>query len=352
MQIMRNKEIVCCLWLSVLCCLLSCSEWNTDTFGTLFEPANSQVRAFTHYVTVEYTADGVIVGGAEAEHMKFSIDGLNVTIDNNHTDSLALLVYGYPASLDTLAQTDASLTVRSYCPYALYLNGLSLRSQNDVVVQSPDSVKLYLVVSNSSRNTLYGGLKAAGDVVLSGTGSLNIQSQGNCVEAASLQCQYGLNMTLRSQQGAGIHLTHGAMKATAGTWTIDAEQDAIQTPDSILLYAGTYQGSSHAGAYLAAPTFTRGPKLLIASAADNQILDSAYVAQRYDSVQSVWCERLDTLTLQADSLYEVFRPRANNAVFKFTPRQTIHSPFLLINQGNILPTDTLYFVHRPTNKKK
>lgn len=348
---MRYKEVVCGLLLSVLCCLFSCSEWNTDTFGTLFEPANSQVRAFTHYVTVEYTSQGVSVGGAEAEHMKVTIDGLNVTIDNNHTDSLALLVYGYPASLDTLAQSDASLTIRSYCPYALYLNGLSLRSQRDMCIQSPDDVTVYLVVSNGSHNTLYGSLQAAGDVVLTGKGDLNIQSQGHSIQAASLQCQYGLNVTLSSQQGAGIHLTRGAMKSTAGTWTIHAEHDGIQSPDSILLYAGTYQGSSHAGSYLAAPTFVRGPKLLIASATRNQLLDSAYVAQRYDSVQSVWSQRLDTLTLLADSLYEVYRPRANSAVFKFTPRQTIQRPYLIINQGNIVSTDTLYFVHPPTKKK-
>jgi len=343
--------------LSVVCCLLtlalgtSCSEWNTDTFGHTFTPANSQVRAFTHVVTVEYTAEGASVGGWAADMVKVDIEGLNVSINNNKSDSLAVLVYGYPASLDSMAVTDGSLTISSQFPYALYLNGLSLRSQSDVAVQSPVDVPVYLVVPNSSRNILYGGMKMAGDVILTGTGNLSVTSNGNCIEAASLVCQYSLNVTLNSQQGEGIHLSRGNMKDTKGTWRIDAEKDAISTPDSILLYEGTYQGSSREGAYLAAPTFFRRPLIIAASALNNQVLDSAFVAQRYDSLFAVWNQRVDTLSLQSDSVYEIYRSSAKNALLKFTARRNVQSPYMLISQSSILSNDTLLFVKKSANKK-
>ena len=81
----------------------------------------------------------------------------------------------------------------------------------------------------------------------------------------------------------------------------------------------------------------------VASAWSNNVLDSLAVAARYDSVQSVWEEQVDTLTLQADTTYTIRRNSSTSSVATFTPRQTLTGPYILVTNGTVLASDTLHF---------
>ena len=335
-------------YLLPLCFLLlaaSCSEWDTDAVGTSFTPANSQVRAFTHLVFVEYQESEVRVWGPSADEVETSVEGMHITLQNM-SDSLALFVYGYPATADTLGVADGSLTVESSRPYALYLSGLSLRSQAGAVLTSRGAGTCHIVLGASSRNHLYGQVAIDGPMTLSGTGLLTVEHTSDGVIAQSLQCQYGVSVSVTSHQGNGIRLTDGTMRISQGTWVIDAAQTALTSPDSIILLNGTYRGTALQGPFLSAGNgvMLRKPNLMAAAACISELADSAYVALRYDSVQSVWQQQLADITLMADTTYSVLRNSSTSATEKFTPHQTLADPYFLITDGRVLSVDTLHIV--------
>lgn len=348
MQVMRHPKVNSLHLLSALLPLiglllgcLSCSEWDTDSLGAAFTPANSQVRSFTHLVYVEYSNDDVHVWGPHLEEVEVKVDGQHVILQN-HSDSLALFAYGYPALADTLTPMDGSLTIQSDADFALYLNGLALRSQSRPVLQAEGRGACHAVLCPKSNNILYGNTVFSGPLSLSGVGALSVHSQATSITAASLRCQYGVTVTLSSAEGDGITL-RGPMRSSAGSWTITAEENGICTPDSIVLIEGTYTGTARNGAFLEAPdgVICRRPKLIAASAWGCNILDSAAVALRYDSVQAVWHDQLDTLTLVADTTYQIYRNDSKTSTLKFKPRRTVEQPWLLLSDGTIHTTDTI-----------
>lgn len=328
--------------------LASCSEWNTDTLGHKFWPANSQVRNFTHLAYLEYSADGARLWGAAADELTVRIEGHHVEIRNN-SDSLALLVYGYPdAKTQSGTLSDASLVIHSRVPYALYLNGLALSSKSTAVISSQGEGECHIVLPKKAQNTLNGagqGMCMDCPVNLTGQGSLVVNSDETCITAASLRCQYGVSVTLNSASGDGICLLNGTMRSTQGTWTINAGGDGIITPDSIVLYAGTYQGMAINGSFLNAHSgvFVRRPQLMAVAARSSQVLDSAYVAQRYDSVQSLWQGHLSETAFMADTTYYIFRNSEVNNLGKLTLSQDIKAPWFMMSDGKVLAKDTLFF---------
>lgn len=343
-----------CLLSLALCLgsmLTSCSEWNTDALGSHFVPANSQVRNFTHLVYVEYGGDGVRIWGNSAQEVTSTVEGQHVSIQNA-SDSLALFVYGYPTAQDTLATSDASLVVSSQVPYALYLGGLGLRNQQGQAIQCVGDGACYLVLPQGSKNHLWGSLDVEGPLYVTGRGSLTIDHAGTCLTAASLQCQYDATITLDSRSGDGISL-RGPMRSTLGTWTINAQRHGIYSPDSVMLMAGTYQGTAVEGAFIEARhgVIVRRPTLMAAAAWNSDVLDSAYVAQRHDSVLGVWHQPVDTLDLEARATYQVFRQGSKTATASFTPLRSIAQPWLLIAHTAIQSTDTLSFVAKSADKK-
>ena len=342
----RTVHCALCIVHLTLCLLLaSCSEWNTDSLGHKFTPANSIVRMFTHPVYVEYSATDISVWGPYLDEVEVSRDGMHLTLMNG-SDSLALFVYGYVASQDTLGTSDASLTVSSSRPYALYMNGLALRRQDDEpVIESTGTGACHIVLSAGSVNHLYGQLSTRGALTLSGTGTLTVQSPNSCIQAATLQCQHAVNVTLTSTGADGIELTDGAMRSSLGTWRIHASRHAISSPDSILLIAGTYQGEAQQGSFLLSEkgTIVRRPTLIAASAQLSPVVDSLQASLRYDSIQSLWQQCVDTLTLQQDSLLVIRRNRLTSTAAKFTPGMSLDAPYFLISNGTILSNDTLHF---------
>lgn len=350
-HLLSRVGVVCCLLL-VVCSLfaVSCSEWDTDSLGSSFTPANSQVHTFTHLVYVEYTTEGARVWGPCANEVECEIDRQHVSVTNTKTDSLAIVAYGYTVIKDSIGNANSSLKVDSKTPYALYLNNLSLHSANQPVIQSVNDVTCHVVLPAKSRNNLYGSLCIEGEMTLSGTGTLNVTSRQSAIQAASLQCQYGVTVSLRSSESHGIELSRGAMRSTLGSWYIDAAQNAVHCPDTLFLRGGTYQGTSRQAAFFSSCAILRCPTLMAAAAKKSQFMDSTFVAQRYDSVQAVWQQQIDTLAIQADSLYQIHRNGSKSATLKFTPAQSIQSPYMLICKSAIWSTDTLQFI-KTTQKK-
>lgn len=337
---MRCPKVVSLLLLVVcgLASLFSCSEWDTDSLGSKFVPANSQVRAFTHQVFVEYSAEEARVWGPSVHEVTATVDGLNVSLENA-SDSLALFVYGYTAP------SDATLRIRSSLPYALYLNGLSLHTDHGPALRCEGPAPCYIVAPIKSRNQLYGSVEVEGPLYLTGRGSIAISSRATALTAASLQCQYGLTIDIDSQEGDGIRLD-GPMRSTMGTWTINAAGNGIVSPDSIVLLGGTYQGVAADGSFLEAGNgvMVRCPKLTAAAGWNSNVVDSALVALRYDSVQYVWQASIDTLTIEADSTYQIYQNRAKTPFASLRAARTIAQPWFLICNSAITSVDTLHFI--------
>ncbi len=330
--------------LLLLFLLPSCSDWNTETLGTAFTPANSIVRVYNNLVYIEYANPEARVWGPAANQVTSTVNGNRVTIQSD-AQNIAYFAYGYPAGTDTLGISDGNLTIQSKASYALYLEGLSLRSQDGPVFQSLGDDECHVVLSTNSVNHLYGSINVGGNMSLSGKGTLTVSCDTTCITAAMLQCQYAVKVNINSANGDGIRLTKGVMRSTNGTWNIIAGRNAICSTDSILIFGGTYRGTALKGAFLdaKAPVVIQKPDIIVASAWSNNPLDSVAVAHRYDSVQSVWEEQVDTLTLMADTTYAIYRNSSSSSSAKFTPHQTLVSPYVLISNGTVLRTDTLHF---------
>ena len=150
--------------------LAACSEWDTDSVGTSFTPANSVVRVYNNLVYIEYAAPEARVWGPAASDVTATISGGHVNI-RSEAQNVAYFVYGYPAGTDTLGTTYGSLTFESRTSYALYREGLSLRCQDGPVFQSPGNDDCHIVLSRNAVNHLYGPIQVAGNLSLSGVGT-------------------------------------------------------------------------------------------------------------------------------------------------------------------------------------
>lgn len=331
--------------MSILFLLLAtaCSEWNTDHFGQYFQPANSMVRNYTQLVYVEYSATEARVFGPAAHLVTATIDGLHVDVQNE-TDSLALFVYGYPVSKADSTTIDAELTIHSSRPYALYLNGLALSNTEGYAIRSQGSGDCLMVLPAKSKNQLWGSLSIESNLIVTGTGALTIHSTDHCIQAASLQCQYDVEVTLNSSEGDGIHLDRKSIKTLSGRWDITAARHGIYSADTIFLIGGTFRGSALRGSFLESPASALlcQSDFLAFSPFGCDVLDSSYVAQRFDSlsIQSIWQSNID-LQMEADSTYSVYRNSGPKALAKFKARHTLNGPSLLISNATVLSSDTI-----------
>lgn len=343
--ILKKPTILKYRLLSILFLLLAtaCSEWNTDHFGQYFQPANSLVRNYTQLVYVEYSATEARVFGPAAHLVTSTVDGLYVNIENE-TDSLALFVYGYPVNKADSSALDARLTIHSSRPYALYLNGLALSNTEGYAIRSQGSGDCLMVLPTKSKNSLRGSLAIESNLIVTGTGALTIHSTDHCIQAASLQCQYDAEVTLNSSEGDGIHLDPKSIKTLSGKWDITAAHHGIYSTDTMFLIGGTFRGSAQHGAFLESPSSALlcQSDIMVFSPFGCTVLDSTYVAQRFDSlsIQPIWQSNID-LKIEADSSYSVYRNSGTKAFAKFKARQTLDGPNLLISNAAILSSDTI-----------
>lgn len=341
--------------------VVSCSQYNSDSVGYTFLPVNSQVRAYTHLVYVEYSPTGARVWGPCTDEVESSIEGLHVKL-HGLADSLVVVAYGYAANHKPIPS--GSLTIDQERPYALYLSGLSLSCEDGPVIHCQGKGACYMVVTEKSKNSLTSlhmtnaqqgeaCITVDGTLVLGGTGELSIRNAApasetstntHAIAATDVFCQYGVKIDLQSASGDGIHVSN-VIRCSQGTWDIAAQRHGIYAGDSLVLHAGTFTGSALDGAFLYNDlgAVLRMPKLTASSGWASSILDSLTTTELFDSVQSVWQESFSDLTIQADTLYQLVdttgRTRAS-----IKSHHTIQDPFILLSDGQIL-SDTELSIH-------
>ena len=332
--------------------LMSCSQYDTDTVGSKFTPANSQVRAYTHLVYVEYSPTEARVWGPCRNEVDATVDGLHVRL-NNHSDSLVVVAYGYAASHKPIPS--GSLTIDSDHSYALYLSGLTLSCEEGPAINSLGTGTCFMVLPEKSKNMLKSlhmsnarsddaTITMQGTMVLGGTGRLSICNSTPAAEstvlthgisAGSLHCQYDVKVDIESQPGDGIHVRH-SMLSSMGTWQIRANRHGVSVGDSLVLYGGTYTGAAFDGAYLFAPqgAALRMPKVTATSGWGSDIMDSLAVVEMFDSVQAVWQDQFEHVTFKADSTYQLY-DTAGVKVADVKSYYSIPDPFVLISDGKL-----------------
>lgn len=364
---MLQKKHITVLLLSLLSLLTmgfwtSCEKYNSESVGSTFFPSNSMVRLYTHPVYVEFSQEEARVWGPYTNEVEVSVDGTHVTLHNS-SDSLALFIYGYPATQDSTATTDCNIRIESDRNFALYINKLDICSQQQPVVQSVGQGTCYLVVPKGSKNRLYSVAAPAviehhGSLVLTGEGELSLindapyrrpspSDPANPVALdvkGGLYCQYELKLSLSCPGGDAVRVSDGPMRSSLGTWTFEAGQNAISNvSDSIVLIAGTYTGVAREGKFFENPigAVIRQAKVEGLSGQASDLLDTLILHQHYDSVQVTLQQQFDSITVHADSVLNVALKRNGSSAATFKPRFTMAAPWVVLSNSSLVPSDTL-----------
>lgn len=371
---MLQKKHITALLLSLLSLLTmgfwtSCEKYNSESVGSTFFPSNSMVRLYTHPVYVEFSQEEARVWGPYTNEVEASVDGTHVTLHNS-SDSLALFIYGYPATQDSTATTDCNIRIESDRNFALYINKLDICSQQQPVVQSVGQGTCYLVVPKGSKNRLYSVAAPAviehhGSLVLTGEGELSLINDApyrrpidNPVLPAALSvegglyCQSELKLSLSCPDGDAIRVSDGPMRSSQGTWMFDAGQNVISNlSDSIVLIAGTYTGVAREGKFFenALGTVIRQAKVEGISALASDILDTLILHYYYDSTFVTLQQHFDSITAQADSALNIAVKRNGSSIASFKPRYTVKSPWVVLTNPQLEYRDTLIVL---TNRMK
>lgn len=337
----------------------SCEKYNSESVGSTFYPANSMVRTFTHPVYVEFSSAEVRVWGPYLQEVDYSIDGTQVSLTNS-SDSLALFVYGYPAAGDSAAATNCNLTIESNKNFALYINKLIMRSQQQPAIKSIGKGNCYMVIPKSSKNEIYAvaapsAIEHHGALFLTGEGELILSNDSTpyqrplpyvpvALEAqGGLYCQYDLKLTLQCSEGDAMRVAGGPIRSSLGTWKFEAGQHAISNPsDSIVLIAGTYTGIARHGKFFdnSIGTVIRQAKVEALSGLASDVLDTLSLHQHYDSTY-VSLQQQITYLAEADSTFSVAKKNETSSLAKFTPHYTMSSPWVLLTNGSLQASDTL-----------
>ncbi|GEM_PF-1727955 len=333
----------------------SCEKYNSESVGSTFYPANSVVRLFTHPVYVEFSQDGARVWGPYTSEVDYSVDGTHVSLRNT-SDSLALFVYGYPANNDEKETTDCSLTIESAHDYALYLNKLTMRSQQQPAIRSASKVTCYMVLPKNSKNELYSVaapsvLEHQGKLVLTGDGELTLTNSApasvNPVALevrGGLHCQNELKLSLKCSDGDALRVSDGPMRSSLGTWTFEAGKNAISnTSDSIVLIAGKYSGVAYNGKFInnGIGAVIRQAIVQGLSGAEPDLLDIFELEQKYDSTLVSIVQHLDTIVVEADSTLSIARLHSSTSMATFTPHKQMKSPWIVLSDETLEESDTL-----------
>ena len=238
----------------VLMVASGCDDYDTHhDKGTSFEPYNSLVSRFAHPVYIEYKRGGARVWGPCSDSIQVEQEGARMRVTTS-ADSLAIFVYG-DAVGDTIHPLHGQLQIESKRNFALYLNGLCLRSnfgpalQVDVVGDT-----CFLVIPGGSKNVLSDTLYAAdapieqraclsveGHLYLVGTGTLTLRNVAPPVmlsatdsllshallSSGNVLCNNSLTAKIISRYGDAIHTRGGEVRLLRGTWHHFAGQDTL-----------------------------------------------------------------------------------------------------------------------------
>ena len=232
----------------------SCEDYDTHhDKGTSFEPYNSQVSRFAHPVYIEYKRGGARVWGPCSDSIQVEHDGARMRVSTS-ADSLAIFVYGNAVG-DTLQPLHGQLQIESKRNFALYLNGLCLRSNFGPALQvEVVGDTCFLVIPGGSKNVLSDTLYAAdapieqraclsveGHLYLIGTGALTLRNMASPVmlsetdsllshallSSGNVLCNNSLTARFISRYGDVIHTEGGEVRLLRGTWHHYAGQDTL-----------------------------------------------------------------------------------------------------------------------------
>ena len=243
---------------------VGCDKYDTlHETGTSFAPYNSLVARFTHPVYIEYKGGQARVWGPYADEVVIeSCDGARLSL-SSEADSVALFVYGN-AMGDSLAPLHGQLNVTMQRDFALYLNGLYLRSQQGpaLSVHAPKAT-CYMVLPAKSINQLADTLYSPysdplynaciwidGTLYLNGTGSISVRNVAPPMApdaadslpshaiwtSGSVLCNYSIQATLISKHGYAIRTDGSDVLLAKGTWHLYAGCDTLSAlHDSLLV---------------------------------------------------------------------------------------------------------------------
>lgn len=334
---MNRLKYILSLIVVIFSMLCSCDKYNTDVMGESFVPYNSLVTRYRQLVYVEYKFGSAKVWGPYADMIDWTIEGTDVSIVSD-LDSLVVFTYG-DAMGDKENPMDGSLTINSSFPYALYLTGLYIQSNNDVAIHSKSKEECYLVLTDKAQNRLNGSFVTEGPLIIDGRGNLNIKAHNDALTAKSgLVCSYEVKVNIESEAGDGIHAEQNEIKFAEGTWKIKAAKNAISnTSGNVVLNGGTVNANAEKGSFVsAAQGVSANQSTCIAIASEASDLADL---QR----QFIWLAQVDTLTVTAKETLKI-EVTPNTAMTStklatFTPEFDYKTPWIFIAHPSLGESD-------------
>jgi hypothetical protein len=345
------------LLLSVVAFTACEGETDGPAAGEQFTPYNRLVREYKHLVTITYAGTSVQVSGAGADLVRVTRDAASparLTVQSS-AKGIAYFVSG--------KSDDGQLRIESTLPYALYLNGLTLRSTSGPALYSPTAVDSYVVLCTKSKNTLsdsgvYADSSACvylgGRIIFDGDGTLTINSEAAArTEAGDTLCVHGLTarggisapyavtLNVTAPGGDGIHTADSTLEVGASTYTVQAARHGLcSLAGNVTLDGGALYGTAATGRFVSAPA-GRGLAIssgtcLAASAQSSPVLealDEDYVFM----AQDFWQQRVDTLTLLADTTRTVtaYINNTKAAQLSARPVSTLSAPYCLLSTATL-----------------
>lgn len=363
---MRSKAITYYIISILLLCLASCSEWDTYTAGTKFQPANSQVRNFRRQVYVEYGPHSASVWGEAADLVEAEVEDCHVSLKFDK-DSIAIFVYGYTTADTTQVGGNASLTIRANTRtgYALYLSNASLYNPHGPAIQSLTSDQCFLVLPPSTNNHLVTAdmdgaednanacVYVEGPLQISGSGNLSIRnlarnaSRGNAITAGAFGCSYNVNATINSASGNAI-LSATTINISSGKWDIMSDLSNFKG-DFVLLTSGTFSAHSQRGSFVetydfySVPAVLRNPTVTSLAPRFTNVADSAQMVSLGYVADSLYYPKhyMPDFEFHKDSTYTVYsvRDSVENRLSTFTPKASLSEGYLLITNSSLSNRD-------------
>lgn len=367
--------------LPALLVLASCSQYDTDVVGEGFRPLNGLVGPYTHIVYVEFHPNNVEVWGPHASEVEVEKKGAQLTL-RCQRDSMAYFCFGNAYSTDE-EQRDGHLYIQSAQSYALYLNGLRLSSQQGPALWSDCPETCHLVLTAKSINVLQDGayemmrdadgferedlpdacLMSRGALVLNGTGTLNVTNQAAAIvddemdtahpthaihAMGGLRCGYEVKMNLTSELGDALHVDADDVTITNGTWSLNAGRHGIVSEGGGVLLAGGKMTGTALSRFVDTHEqmgLVVGPASCLALSGEASVIDEeakSALAQSVETHQHIWQQRVDSLTIERDSIWSVSTINRKE-VGKIVAGFPLSHPWVLVSHSNVVPTDTLRF---------
>lgn len=165
---------------------------------------------FKNVFTVTYTQSGVTVSPSEDDDFTFDIDGSHLTVKATKKAKFIL----------TGSSSDGSFKIYSDSKFETLINGLTLTNPNGAAINSQSKKRMFLVVADGTTNTLCDGssyvmtddedmkgvIFSEGQIVVSGTGKLNITAKGKNGIASDqyLRIRKNVNINVSSSGTNGL----------------------------------------------------------------------------------------------------------------------------------------------------